>query len=186
MLVASALLALIVGGGFAAVLREMGELRVADRLARRSAEVSASANRLESLVIDMQTGSRGFVIARDASFLKPWLNARRSFPGEAGKLRALIVDGAQRRRAEAIFSAVERYGDGFAALLIELGRQDPARARALVIAGSGKRQVDGCARCSRPSGRWRRPSPGIETGAPSPRSGARLPSAPSGSSAQSS
>jgi CHASE3 domain sensor protein len=42
------------------------------QLARHSEEVLATANQLERLVVDLETGGRGFVITGQERFLEPW------------------------------------------------------------------------------------------------------------------
>jgi CHASE3 domain sensor protein len=71
MAVASGLLALIVGAAFAVLLVSVADLHSAERLARHSEEVLAAANQLERLVIDLETGQRGFVLTGQQRFLQP-------------------------------------------------------------------------------------------------------------------
>src|SRR4029450_10687523 len=72
MIVASGLLALIVGGAFAAMLRAVDRERDALELSRHSERVLVAARRLEQLVIDLDTGERGFLLTDSARFLQPW------------------------------------------------------------------------------------------------------------------
>src|SRR4051812_5559773 len=74
--IASALLVLMIGGGFAVLLAAVDELRDAGRQATQAREELAAADSLEKLVIDLETGQRGFVITRKARFLQPWRAAR--------------------------------------------------------------------------------------------------------------
>jgi CHASE3 domain sensor protein len=62
MAVASGLLAFTIGAAFTVLLFSVADLRISGRLARHSEEVQAAANQLERLVIDLETGQRGFVI----------------------------------------------------------------------------------------------------------------------------
>src|SRR6266536_381106 len=66
----------LVGGPVAGV-------RTATRLARHSQEVLVAANQLERLVIDLETGQRGFVITGQERFLGPWRAAQIAVPGQA-------------------------------------------------------------------------------------------------------
>src|SRR6266542_3679314 len=79
MVVGSGLLLVVVGVAFAVLLVSVAELRTATRLARHSQEVLVAANQLERLVIDLETGQRGFVITGQERFLGPWRGAR---PGQ--------------------------------------------------------------------------------------------------------
>ena len=83
MLLASSALAAVVALVFAVLLIAIGSLREAGESARHAEQVVAQANRLERLVIDLQTGARGYIITRQERFLDPWKNAPRTYPREA-------------------------------------------------------------------------------------------------------
>ncbi|HEY6890036.1 MAG TPA: CHASE3 domain-containing protein, partial [Solirubrobacter sp.] len=72
---ASILLALVVGGGFTVMLLAIDELRTDDRRTRRAQRVTVAANQLEQLLLDLETGERGFVLTRQDQFLAPWAAA---------------------------------------------------------------------------------------------------------------
>ncbi len=91
MLIASGLLALLIGAAFAVLLSSVAELRASERRARQSEEVLVVANRLERLVVDLETGQRGFVITGQERFLRPWQDARNAFPAEAATLERLVA-----------------------------------------------------------------------------------------------
>ena len=77
---ASAVLALLVGAMFVVLIRAVAEERDSADQAIQSQEVIAAANRLERLVLDLETGQRGYVITHDERFLQPWENARDAYP----------------------------------------------------------------------------------------------------------
>ena len=81
MMIASGLLALVIATAFAVLLSSVADLRSSERRARHSEEVLVVANRLERLVVDLETGQRGFVITGQARFLQPWRDAQGAFPG---------------------------------------------------------------------------------------------------------
>src|SRR5262245_6112947 len=100
MLLASGLLTLVLGATFAVLLLAVDDLRGAARATHASQEVLATANEMERLVIDLETGVRGFVLTRDERFLEPWDNARRNLPARAAALeRQSAADPEQERRA---------------------------------------------------------------------------------------
>ena len=90
--VAGGLLALLVASAFTVVVLAIAELRQSAVLARHSEAVLAAANRLERLVIDLETGQRGFVITGEERFLEPWNDARQNFPRQAGALERLAAE----------------------------------------------------------------------------------------------
>lgn len=143
MLVASGALALTVAAAFTVVVLEIRNQHEASLLAQRAEEVTAAANELEGLVIDLQTGSRGFVITRDERFLDPWENARARIPAQARELERLIIDGEQRARVREVVDDIRAYDEQFATPLIATARTDRALAIEMVKSSEGKRRVDG-------------------------------------------
>ena len=73
---ASALLALILGAAVAVLLLAIGDLRESERRASQSQEVLTASNQLERLLLDLETGQRGFVLTGEERFLQPWQAAR--------------------------------------------------------------------------------------------------------------
>jgi len=142
MIAASSLLALVVAGGFGLVLYGFSELDDASKLARRSAEVTAAANRLEGVAIDLQTGMRGYVITRDERFLEPFVKARQELPALSAELLGLIVDPGQRNQATAIIDQIKTYESEFAGVVVATARVDPPLAKAMVSDGEGRLRLD--------------------------------------------
>ncbi len=142
--VASGLLALVVGGVFAALLVAIADLRDAAERARHSEVVLAAANQLERLVIDLETGQRGFIITGDERFLDPWNDARRAFPRQARTLERLAAarSEAQGNRARRLARAGASYIGDYSVPTVEGARRDPALARTVAVTDDGKRRVD--------------------------------------------
>jgi signal transduction histidine kinase len=140
--IASSLLVLLIGGGFAVLLVTIGELRDAGRQASQSREELSAADSLEKLVIDLETGQRGFVITRQERFLQPWSAARAAFPVEARRLVRLANAPVQKRRARRIAAAVTAYVREYSVPLIDAARRDEPSARSVAATAEGKRLVD--------------------------------------------
>ena len=102
MAVASGLLALVVSAAFVVLLISVEDLRTSERLALHSQEVLTAANQLERLVVDVETGQRGFVITGKERFLAPWRDARRALPGASQRLEQLTAGDPQHEQAERI------------------------------------------------------------------------------------
>src|SRR5712691_4768161 len=133
MLTASAALALVVAAAFAVMLLAIGDQRHSAERARHSDEVLAAANNLEKLVLDLETGQRGFVITGQETFLDPWKSARRAFPLQARSLDGLVSDNpAQEARARAIEQAGLDYLREYSDPLVATARADQARAKSMV------------------------------------------------------
>jgi signal transduction histidine kinase len=144
MVVASGLLALVVGAAFAVLLSSVADLRSSERRARQSEEVLVVANQLERLVVDIESSQRGFVITGQERFLRPWRDARAAFPRQAGTLERLVAGNAeQEERARAIARAGESYVQDYSVPLVGIARRDLAAARTEVLTDEGKRRIDG-------------------------------------------
>ena len=143
MVVASGLLALVIAAAFAVLLSSVTELRTSERRARESEEVLVVANRLERLVVDLETGQRGFVITGQNRFLQPWRDAQVAFPKQASNLEQLVADNPeQQARAQRIAQAITSYLRDYSVPLVTAARQDPTTARSEAVTDEGRRRVD--------------------------------------------
>ena len=105
MLVASGLLALIVGAAFTVLLVTIADLRRSEQMAFHSEEVLVAANRLERLVVDIEAGERGFLVTGQDSSLTLWQSGQAAVPGQAATLAQMVVDNPQQF---AVASRIER------------------------------------------------------------------------------
>jgi signal transduction histidine kinase/CHASE3 domain sensor protein len=142
-LIGSAVLAVLIGTMIGVLLASISAQQAAAERARRSQEVIAAANDLEKLVVDMETGVRGFVITGAESFLQPYRSAARDFPLQADRLEQMVsADADQEARARTIARRVESYLDDYAAPLVLRVRSDPAAARGVVSTNEGRRRIN--------------------------------------------
>ena len=142
MAVASLLLALLVGAAFAVLLVAVSDLRASGRRVAHSRETNAAADRLEELVIDLETGLRGFVIARQERFLEPWRAARAQFPEKARALERLAEEPGQKRRVQTIEGGIASYITDYSLPVVTFVRQNRSAARSIAITAEGKRRID--------------------------------------------
>jgi signal transduction histidine kinase len=143
LVVASCLLMFLVGAGFAVLVFSVADLRTSERHARHSEEVLVAANQLERLVVDLETGQRGFVITGQERFLEPWRTARTALPEQAQALEQLVADNpAQQSRARRISEAATSYLGDYSVPLINAARRDLASAQTNTATEEGKRRVD--------------------------------------------
>jgi signal transduction histidine kinase len=140
--IASGLLALIIGAGFAVLLVVNEDIRGSARLATHSRQELTRADRLEKLVIDLETGQRGFVITRRERFLEPWRAARAAFPEQARRLVGFVDSPEQARRLRRITRAVEAYIGDYSGPLVNAARRGEASAASVATTAEGKRRVD--------------------------------------------
>jgi signal transduction histidine kinase len=143
MLVASGLLALLIGAAFAVLLSSVADLRALERRARQSEEVLEVANLLERQVVDLETGQRGFVITGEDRFLDPWRHAQTAFPGEAATLERLVgSDPEQQARARRIVEAARSYLRDYSIPLVATARRDLAAAQTEAATDEGRQRMD--------------------------------------------
>ncbi|TLP52174.1 SpoIIE family protein phosphatase [Microbispora tritici] len=143
-IVVSVLLLGLISGAFAFLLPAIVGLREAVDLTNHSRHVLTSANHLQRLVIDLETGQRGFVIAGEESFLQPWRQARAAIPEQAATLERLATAGApaQGERARRIRQSIEAYIRDYSVPTVEAARRDPASVHTVAVTQDGKRRVD--------------------------------------------
>jgi signal transduction histidine kinase len=154
MVIASALLTLLTSAAFAVLLLAIHDQRSSAQLARHSQEVLVAAARVERLLVDIETGTRGYLLTGDDRFLQPAHAGEADFAqasselvdltkiteqNEApGKLTAIHVSGT----ARAIKIKGESYiRDYFRPLVAAAERGDPA-ARSVENAQLGRVKFD--------------------------------------------
>ena len=111
--------------------------------ARRSQQVIATANRLQTYVIDLETGARGFALTRDELYLDPWRSAQAQYPEAVATLVELTKDSpVQRRRALAISRDIQVYFSTYSVGIVDFLRRNPQEAPSVAIDARGRRQVE--------------------------------------------
>ena len=141
---ASAVLALLVGAVFVVLIRAVTHERDSADQAIRSQEMIAAANRLERLVLDLETGQRGFAITGNERFLEPWLAARDAYPRLADALETATGGGlnGQAEAARRITAAIDTYIAQYSVPLVEAARRGEPSATSDATLDEGKRRVD--------------------------------------------
>ena len=143
MVLASGVVALLVSGAFVILLLAIDNLRGSAEETRDAREELIAADGLEKLVIDLETGVRGFVITGEERFLAPWNEARAAFPGQAMRLERLVAgDPGQPRRVRRIVRDTWSYIRDYATPLVEDTRRREPSARSVAVTEEGKRRVD--------------------------------------------
>ena len=142
MILASGLLALLVGGAFVVLLVALGNERDELELSRHSERVLVAARALERLVIDLETGERGFLLTGSEQFLEPWTAAQAALPSAISDLDGLARVPRQHARARAIAGAIDSYVDDYSLPVVEAARRGDPAARSVATAQEGRRRVD--------------------------------------------
>src|SRR5207302_1452595 len=111
--------------------------------ATRSKDVTAATLELEKLVLDLETGLSGFVLARNEHFLTPLRSARAELPAAVERVERLVEDDPpQLQRVKQLAAQIDAYVSDYALPLVGIARIDPAAARASVARSEGKRRLD--------------------------------------------
>ena len=139
---ASAVLAIIIGVTFGLLIAAIEDLRDAGSLAEHSRAELTAADGLGALVIDLETGARGFVITKQERFLQPWYSARRAFPGQATRFVRLIDEPEQAVRARRIVGEARSYIQDYSVPLVRAVRRGSTYPGGVAATAEGKRRVD--------------------------------------------
>jgi signal transduction histidine kinase len=143
MAAASALLALLIVSAFSALFLAIRNLHESTEARRQTREMLVAADELETLVVDLETGLRGYVITRSDSFLAPWRAARAAVPRHAAALQSRITgEPQQSARARRIAVGADAYVREYGIPLLAAVRRGDPSARSLARTAEGKRRTD--------------------------------------------
>jgi signal transduction histidine kinase len=139
--------AFVVGVGlalvFAVLFLAITGLRNRSNEARHSQQVIATANELQTLVIDLETGLRGFAITHQKSFLKPWNDARERYPEKEGELLRLTKDNPEQyARANKIKHSIDNYFKEYSKPLVGFVERNPNVAARLISFGPATQRTN--------------------------------------------
>ena len=140
----SLLLSAVIGGAFALLLLAVDTLRDSEERANHALAVLAAANRLERLVIDVETTQRGYIITGQLSVLGSWDQARAGFAQQSATLAQLAAraNAGQGARARQIVTDGTDYINVYSIPLVRTARRDVGSARTLAVTEEGRRRVN--------------------------------------------
>ena len=143
MLVASAVLALLVAAVFAVLIGAVSALNDATRREAHAKDVTTATLRLEKLVVDLESGVRGFVITGNERFLEPWQEARAQLDGQLAEFtRRASTNPAQLKAAKTLVSQIRAYVQEYTIPIVRITRSNPHVARNQVAQQEGRRRTD--------------------------------------------
>src|SRR5215469_7662258 len=140
----SVFLSAVIASAFGLLVLAIDDLRESESRANHALEVLVAANRLERLLIDIQSSQRGYIITGERTFLAPWYDARSKFLAQAKQLQELasVGDSGQAQRASHIQAMGSAYLRNFALPLVALAGRDPGAARTVEVTAQGQRIED--------------------------------------------
>jgi methyl-accepting chemotaxis protein len=110
---------------------------------RHTQDVLLHNSAISKLLVDMETGERGFVITGDDVFLEPYNLGRTAIAVSISETLALVADNAgQMQRMQAISAAVQDWQRQDLEPTIQARRGGAVQAAALVQFGRGKAMLD--------------------------------------------
>src|SRR5262245_24285295 len=93
----------------------LAELREATRAVEHTHEVRSELERIQSLIIDAETGQRGFLLTGAIAYLEPYTAALTALPARLEALRRLRADSPrQQTDFAALETLIQRKGDELA------------------------------------------------------------------------
>jgi serine phosphatase RsbU (regulator of sigma subunit) len=138
-----ALGALLVALGVTLLLVNTVRLRHSAAATTRSDAYLVSVIDVERLVVDAETGLRGYVLTGRASFLAPTRTAQAGLASaDAAVRRSAARDGSFQVRAGALVDKAHSYLDDYVPTVERLAARDPTRARSFAVTQKGKNLVD--------------------------------------------
>ncbi|MBA2568588.1 MAG: CHASE3 domain-containing protein [Actinobacteria bacterium] len=140
---ASALLAILVGAAFVILILALSTLREANREEKQSRDVTVEALGLQKLVLDVETGLRGYVITGRRRFLAPYPAARRELPRSLAGFEELVADEPpQKMRARGLTAAIRQYLTEYAEPVLRIARLESLAAARSATVTEGRRRID--------------------------------------------
>jgi signal transduction histidine kinase len=138
----SAVLAVLVAAAFGVLVFAVTTLDDATKRERHAKAVTAQTLQLEKLVLDLDTGLRGFVLTGKNDLLRPWTSARAALPARRRAfLQLASTTPAERRRAEGLVSSIDQYVTYYATPVVELAQETPAASRTDIVREEGAREL---------------------------------------------
>jgi signal transduction histidine kinase len=117
--------------------------------AQRAEQSVAASARLERLVVDMETGVRGYLLTQNEMFLDPYRKALVLYPAAAGALVQTATTPHTQTLAAHIQRGIDSYVNNYLNPLLALSRRSLERARSGVETGRGRERVDALRRMFR-------------------------------------
>jgi len=143
LLLGSIVLALLVSAAFAALVIAISSLRDANEREARATRAVTVTLRLEKLVLDLETGLRGFILTGRESFLKPYVDAREELPAQLREFETISSSNAeQEKRARILAGLIRSYRQEFVDPLVDIARDNPAAVNTPLYNDEAKLRTD--------------------------------------------
>ncbi|MGO4443488.1 CHASE3 domain-containing protein [Mycobacterium sp. 2YAF39] len=142
LIVVTVALAVIVTSAFLFLLFAMARVDRARDVAVNSAEEAYAARDVRRALGDMETSERGFLITGQESFLAPWESGRQRISERLTKLRTIVDDPEQAKRAEQLERDSLSYLNDYSVPIVDAARRGEPWVRGLPASEDGMRRMD--------------------------------------------
>ena len=142
-LLVGGVLAAILGAAFAVLVVAVREQQQAGRLALRSQEAIGAGSALETSLVNLENGVRGYVASGRERLLEPFRSARRTYPGQAERLAELVADEPRQQAAvKEITEGIDDYVSLWALPLVGLAADRRDVAQSVLATGTGRARLE--------------------------------------------
>jgi signal transduction histidine kinase/CHASE3 domain sensor protein len=119
------------------------QLTASSSAVRRATEITAVATRTAALIVDAETGLRGYSLVHQSRFLEPYRHAATALPEALSRLRTITArDPSEAARVVTLTRDAGAYMDAYAAPLAQRLAADPAAGDRAPALDAGKQRVD--------------------------------------------
>jgi signal transduction histidine kinase len=140
---AAVVVATVVAIAFIVAIVTTLDLRRSTSRETHSKDVVAATLTAQNLVVDLETGVRGYVISRKQQFLQPWRTASGQWPAAIDRLETLVAnDKVETYRARTVAQLVQSYQTDYAQPVIFIAGIAPTQAIAEIASSEAKRRID--------------------------------------------
>ena len=136
-------LALTLAVAFGVMIVAVEDQRGAGRQALRSQEAVSAGTELETSLISLENGLRGYIATGRERLLEPFEIAREAYPGQVERLSELVADEpAQQAAVTKIKTDIDDYVSLWALPLLNLASDSLVDARSVLLTGTGRERLD--------------------------------------------
>ncbi|MCW2644195.1 MAG: Histidine kinase [Pseudonocardiales bacterium] len=143
MLLASLLVAVVIAASFTVLIERINVMSRSIQAASDSEQILAIERQLERLVLQVETGERGYLLTGDNSYLAPWQAAQASIPQLSVRLEQLARLPLPAQYSRSAVNATTAYINDYSIPLVADARRHDPSVRSLARLNEGERRIDG-------------------------------------------
>jgi signal transduction histidine kinase len=138
----SGVFAVLLAAAFALLVVAINSLRDAGQAAVRAQQAVTAGTELEKSVLNLENGLKGYVASGNRAQLAPFDTARKDYPRQVERLKALARDDAQLRGdVTRISGSITDYVNLWALPVLSIARDDLEIARSVIVNTRGRMRV---------------------------------------------